>query len=1478
MSCLLNRIVNAIQVYEGTEDISGLKALASKLEQELGPIAVPDFLQLTDDIEVLSEVEQEILEMVTEKTLNEANDAVQEAREEYLGKIKEWLASGTARDLQNQKDKVIEDVKTYEAQFSYAVEERTVLLNEVDVVLDTVSKVFDKYKAIKKVYKAKLDELNKRQEEFHNATLKAYDKKEIVKNSLLDAKKAAGNKKFSAAERDILDEAYAVINKAKEDRIAIEDEIKALKAKIDKLDNYKDKLVEAQEAKKVAIAEEKVAKEEEVSEAKDKLANTKAAKEIVLNREKELRRSVEKLVGDKAQANNAETSTISHILNGIGLFKLADKAVQKIKNMLPKSMRTDPKIEADIKNAAETLRVFKNKIYGEGNGIPKIDQNQLKVDGEKDYNSEINPLKKGLNELLNSTDPEISDLVNNAVAVVTMQTVVDMFSLRTSNTEQISNAVEGAFGSANKEKTNDYVMSEELKNKLINGIRDGRAIPVSTFVESAGKKLLAELEIKLNTEKLTLTEKLDIELALGELVMSMIIPQGGVSKNELKNRGAEYLSTLEYAPSTAQVTLVGEEMAITDEFVKGKEGGEGQKGVRVMDIRYIKDKYRRQLEDANRVFEYAREMKMNGVSMTPETKSGEQKVKNSQVLQAKEAVDYQDKQGRKPWKFSSEMKDLLDEVDKMVPETLEPTFDIAKATHKERREFQALVNKYDREEAKIQKTIELILGTREDAAKVHPMKRDAELAKYDAEALEIDRMLAIYNKVGDTKFYLGYDHIVSGRTMIANSMLNPQSSKISRFLIQMDGMRKEVDPTKVDEIDIVMMNLAIAQALDEDPDKNLYEVTLDKLKDGLFYIDTDGKAKTDNDKIRPLLDPNKTVTLSMVRDALPKHTGSGHIMHVYQAVKHANNMNRGEKFTSYLALESDGITNGMISTLLQMGYDEKEIVAELLAKGGMYIGEGRFGMYPEGHAGYRAAKQKAGKMDLDIYSAPLENMEKALGDKVAGIKGILGDKVEKWRGSWLKPMIMVYIYGASIGNITRTGAYHLVETAIIGEMETAKGEKNTPEKVADKLIALIGKETIKVDNNEKSIKDMFEAEMDKTTGKPTGYVVLKNKNDLDVLVAEVKKQVGNPIKEAFNETFKPVGEFRKAIKTVNQVNYLVFKKALDNKVKELGKENMSDLTTAQLTKVMNELMKEGTYYGSENMFGATHDYFKQVTVEANGELNILINKGGSRFKGKLLKAQKFSQKIKDAASNVGAIGVTDIHSVDGGTMIRGHIKDVLNIFDALMMNIDHEMNAEQLNNMNEEFYKANIEHSILGKAVKKLVSTDAKLLEDALNDAITDDLMDDMYRILEITRSESKFEQQKLDITRYIQNVESTLDNIDKAKRTMLDKLDETESSQYYISAKVAGPRKMGEVDGIKEWKEGVKKSRYAVWDNDTKTAKKEKDMVGGAMSRLVNILHRTVDENAVAKEKKDIIKLTKDLNMDQSTIDLITEAIKGCK
>ena len=957
-------------------------------------------------------------------------------------------------------------------------------------------------------------------------------------------------------------------------------------------------------------------------------------------------------IGSASIVKNKNKGAVVGLTGKLLGTKSVEDSVKSIMGMMPRLIKNSGEVGVErVTEAVNTWLGF-NELRA---SIPMLDQSKMKLeDNESIYDANI-LVRYGFDRILAGTGEKTAKAAMNTATLVMYSKIAAM---QTANQQSLEDTVDGMFGNLFPE--NYGRVPETYRERLVSLVRSGDVVPVTLYASAAGKVMLNELEKKFERDVIPKEDRMAIEAALGTLVMNNMV-QVGQGKGNGPVRQVLALDDMGYP------------------IVRGADATAKGAAVVVLDFRRMGKKTREAYRKAGGVFEFAQHKDAPMISLEPIVTKEDSMVRNANVAKGKAAVGYMNKQQGMAWKFG--------------------------------KEFQELIKGYDlNSEADVDRLKSDILGDLDSKlAKTSTLKAESVHSKYKADELQIERMLDIYNMVGDQEFYIPWDYTVSNRNMVDSMWINPQNSKISRFLVGAKGM--VLDEVALDESygtnntvwDYI--EVAATQALDLGLDKKPDSVVLKDLHDKYFER-VKGKVVIKNAKFEAVVN---NPTLEAINKWHP-HMNIAEKMHILQLAQLLNQVvvQGKDVVSTSMALEVDGITNGMSSMLMQMGFNK--YTTKMVAKTGVYTGDSKY----KNHGEYKA------EGNTDIYETPKEAIVESLNEDNEALDTIETIIAGKWR-NFLKGPVMVFIYGASMKNIRKNLATSLIAGNSYIDGGVALGKMAEVLKLAGIKESEVGAyvkygQYDAVNGRVVEIEDIDTYLAEKFPEGTDPEIVAKEKNRLgylsetsiEYLAKKIDARIGAQIEKAFEDetrAFGPIVEFRRALKIVDQMNYIIFKTRVAEKVYGLGKSRLSELTDTQIEKVYKETMDEGLYYGVENSVGGIQDYVKLEKMEGEGTYKIRVNMAEYQANGGTGNIANTARYIQELVANVGAVGVTTVHSIDGSVMIEGHTEDVLNIYDALMLGVNPAVNGKQVQGMNKSFLDINARHSILGKSVKKLVKS-----------------------------------------------------------------------------------------------------------------------------------------------------------------------------
>jgi len=230
-----------------------------------------------------------------------------------------------------------------------------------------------------------------------------------------------------------------------------------------------------------------------------------------------------------------------------------------------------------------------------------------------------------------------------------------------------------------------------------------------------------------------------------------------------------------------------------------------------------------------------------------------------------------------------------------------------------------------------QEFLETFLGWK-DPEKVHVTQRDPQIAINRNLEKQYDDLLDHFAEHGDAPIYLSYEAKRNLRAMIDSNTINYQSSKLHRAFYINDNWETEVDINNEQLIDDFI--LAVGLWADISVDKQINnKAFIQSIKDKL-----DEPVFRDAWKLLQNESEWGTAELATLKKAIDEGGHGAETLSALQAwadYKLAEEQGK-TSFTTNLADEVDGLTNGLAITLLQIPSSVDKVLNSLLPRVGIF--------------------------------------------------------------------------------------------------------------------------------------------------------------------------------------------------------------------------------------------------------------------------------------------------------------------------------------------------------------------------------------------------------------------------------------------------------------------------------------------------------------------------------------------------------------
>ena len=505
-------------------------------------------------------------------------------------------------------------------------------------------------------------------------------------------------------------------------------------------------------------------------------------------------------------------------------------------------------------------------------------------------------------------------------------------------------------------------------------------------------------------------------------------------------------------------------------------------------------------------------------------------------------------------------------------------------------------------------------------ALMHKTTKDSAEASNDALEREYDRANEYFTMVGDKSplrllqpLFFAHTAWKQQRVGIATNMINPQTSKLHRFMLS----RKDWD-TKVSSTDLESFKLRVAEGLGVKTDKQENTSSITNF-DTLFDPKSDDKKVVTLRKavkaLQVALKQEETLSADLQQAIVAGVKAGGEKMHSLDALiamahyKNAEQAAEGKDFTFTVQMmgEVDGVTNGpMLSHLLLGAASSPDQLYAMLNKGGFF-------RESDGFKNYNVWRSAPGHSDL--YETTIGNVINRINNnfsptepKLLAMWAITGqlekdDKITKDGRNIIKTPLTAMVFGSAVDGAINSMFQSFVLKTYEGFEKLAKVDPAEQDAARREYLTHInvllksggGKEGM----TNRSIEDLMSFEF--------------SKGQLRALENVFQEILGEAVKETMQADFSVFMENRTQINSTAQATFALFDAAYqgirNNYITELmesgdlayavGKDGRKiprhDLTKAQ-EKVLEDRLKA--------LNPVVHTYMSKESNELDSGLHI----------------------------------------------------------------------------------------------------------------------------------------------------------------------------------------------------------------------------------------------------------------------------------
>ena len=634
--------------------------------------------------------------------------------------------------------------------------------------------------------------------------------------------------------------------------------------------------------------------------------------------------------------------------------------------------------------------------------------------------------------------------------------------------------------------------------------------------------------------------------------------------------------------------------------------------------------------------------------------------------------------------------------------------------------------------------------TDESINKLHESRRKGAKGKQRTQRAELNNYAEFRERMLNQKsglkspFYFAHEIWKNQRIGMVGNVVNTQRSKIQRGLIRMNAWVTQVDPNNNKQRTLFLMGVAqgIGVTVGAGDNKRKFDAltrreALDeveaKLAQPVFEKAIDALVKIQD--VRDLSESEVQQLQQAIVDGI-KAGGEGsqtlHALTNYARMKAAN----GDKFTSDLALEIDGIANGiMIGTMQFMPGNAR--IKSMLARGGIFLNNMRsFGEY----------KARGNK---DTY----ENLASIWSQSLAVLKArnpaqfIVAERFFTINRQSAKDPVLTTVYGAGVKGIVNSVSDAFIENILI-EIETIV---NGPEST--------GKQAMALKKLDEDLKLLTQGKSILPTLNPNEIMEMKlDYQGIYALRSWVENNHGvavmNAIKQEFGEFIKNRTRYNEVINAINDQFVGLFEQAIADARKEAIDDGTitknDDLPVETIEKIIADL--QGAIPGINNAFSVDHAELMQLAKQGRSEGSAKLYKVETKLGRKVdgVKSINSTGQARDWVDDLGVSPtVLSIHSLDAAVALQTlGFASVLNVHDGFYTGVlQAENTAKTLNNV---FYQAMKTMSLAKAAYQSAVRAKEVMVKFATDNAIKDYMQDGpSWKAYEIDAVKSGFELAK---------------------------------------------------------------------------------------------------------------------------------------
>lgn len=595
----------------------------------------------------------------------------------------------------------------------------------------------------------------------------------------------------------------------------------------------------------------------------------------------------------------------------------------------------------------------------------------------------------------------------------------------------------------------------------------------------------------------------------------------------------------------------------------------------------------------------------------------------------------------------------------------------------------------------------------------------------------LDKMISDESTDGiDQKLYFGRSVWKIQRVGLSTNIINPQTSKVHRHLLAMEGWETEINTADKEQMD--NFKLRVLEAFDKKTESRPTDLVLADY-DSVINVPVVNKAVA---LIAELLrgdatNPDENVIL----DAIEYGKANMHTLDALVSLAHMANAVDGKFKTTFMG-EVDGVTNGPMLSLLMLGAKD----FDTLNRGGFFkLGQ----TDSRGNTLTQFNDYKGTPGNLDLYESTVAGVLERLGfsRNLSALEVITGQlrtdegNVSSKGRNIIKQPLTAMMFGSNTATAVLDMAQGFVDS-IYDKMEdiAAKGDEKAMIDLLNAVNTLMGSkkdsldankgisvamETVLTDKQEKLLRDEFHALIGQhaEASLNDNYAVFLARRDTVNQTAQLAFRLYNAAYEALVEEAEAtspniarVNWTRKDKKTGKVTTGTNVLRTLNNaEIDEINQKlkGMEPVLLTAMAKKANQLeagmhMSKSKRTLDSSMPFQSEVYFGEAvpTYDKNGELVETFNwKGEYQYSGR---KQTYVNGMRPIKTDPGvAPFITGIHSFDSSIASQVYaMMNALNVHDALGVGLHDVARVGQ--ELNKATYQNMLGYSVANEMVSTL--------------------------------------------------------------------------------------------------------------------------------------------------------------------------------